>query len=444
MKYERLNAEQLDSRIISFRRELHKYAESAWTEYRTTVRIIRELEQAGIPYLYGKAIHTTGERVSLRDPELDRECMERAIAETGEEDLIREMAGGYTGAVAIIDGALPGPTIAIRCDIDSNDLQEDTESEDRVPVREGFASVHPNMMHGCGHDSHAAIGLGTAMILQAYRDQLKGRVMIVFQPAEEGGRGALSMVQAGLFDQVDYFLAGHSTTKGPEEGKVGELYATAVNLSVSYKIDLFFKGKSAHAGAAPELGHNALAAACNATLNMLGIARHSAGRTRINVGVLNAGTGRNVVPESATMIAEVRALTDEVREYLLQRVLEICRGAAMMHGCEFDYKIKVKTANADGDPELVDLIMETAGKAEGIHKVFREYDANGGGDDACHIMRRVQQHGGKAAYMFFGASTTAPNHSSAYDLDDSYIPIAARFYVDVIRAIGEHAEKKAE
>ena len=71
MKYERLNAEQLDSRIISFRREFHKYAESAWTEYRTTVRIIRELEQAGIPYLYGKAIHTTGERVSLRDPALE-------------------------------------------------------------------------------------------------------------------------------------------------------------------------------------------------------------------------------------------------------------------------------------------------------------------------------------------------------------------------------------
>ena len=443
MKLDRINMEELDKKVVSFRREFHKYAESAWTEYRTTVRIIQELRKAGIPYLYGKAIHTDGKRVSLREPELDRECMERAIAETGETDLIHEMAGGYTGAVAVIDGALSGPTIAIRCDIDSNDLQEDIESEDRIPVREGFASVHPNMMHGCGHDSHAAIGLGTALILNTYRDQLKGRVMIVFQPAEEGGRGALSLVQSGLFDNVDYFFAGHYTTKGPDEGKVGEIYASAVNLSVSYKIDLFFKGKAAHAGAAPELGHNALAAACNATLNMLAIARHSGGRTRVNVGMLNAGTGRNVVPESATMIAEVRAMTDDVREYLLERVLEIGQGAAMMHGCEFSYEIKVKTANATGDPELVDLIEETAAKAEGIRKVFREYDALGGGDDACHIMRRVQQHGGKAAYMFIGASTVAPNHSSCYDLDESYMPIAVRLYVDVINAIGDKANKKS-
>ena len=201
MHYDRIDYQTFSEELISLRREFHKYPENAWTEYRTTVRIIQELASLGIPFWYGRKIHTAGERNNLPAPEVDRLCIERAIRETGEEALIREMSSGYTGVVAFIEGNISGPTVAIRCDIDCNDLQEDLSSEHR-PFREGFSSTHENLMHACGHDSHAAIGIGTARILHAYKDRLKGKVVLIFQPAEEGNRGAISMVGSGILKLV--------------------------------------------------------------------------------------------------------------------------------------------------------------------------------------------------------------------------------------------------
>src|SRR5665647_2289409 len=125
MKYSKLDSEKFTSELISLRREFHKFPENAWTEYRTTVRLIQELRKLGVPFWYGRKIHTAGERNNLPTPEMDQACMDRAIQEIGEAGLIGEMAEGYTGVVAIIDGELPGPTIAVRCDIDCNDVQED-------------------------------------------------------------------------------------------------------------------------------------------------------------------------------------------------------------------------------------------------------------------------------------------------------------------------------
>lgn len=438
MKFDRIDETKLAGALTAFRRELHKYPENAWTEYRTTVRLIQELEKLGIPYWYGKQIHTKGQRVNLQTENYDRDCICRAVGETGEETLIQEMAGGYTGVIAFIDGALPGPVTAVRCDIDCNEVQED-ESADRRAVQEGYVSVHQGLMHACGHDTHAAMGLGAAALLCAYRDRLKGRVMLVFQPAEEGGRGALSLVGGHMFDDVDYFFALHGGAVGEP---VGSVFASAKGLSVGYKVNFYFRGKAAHAGNSPQSGNNALLAACNAATNLYAIPRHSKGWSRVNVGVMHAGTGRNVIPDQAELLAEVRGETDEIRDFMFERALSVCRGAAEMQRCEFMYDVKVRTSSVTCDPEMIDIVKAAASHMEETISVTDAVDFRGGGDDAAHIIRDVQSRGGKGTYIKIGSGSTVPLHSSTFEVDETVLVYGARLISEVIFEIGDRTGGK--
>jgi aminobenzoyl-glutamate utilization protein A len=101
---------------------------------------------------------------------------------------------GLTGCVAVFDSGRPGPTLGLRFDIDCVNVSE-TTAADHIPDKEGFASTNPGYMHACGHDGHMSIGLGVAQWLVANRDRLKGRVKLLFQPAEEGVRGARPMAE---------------------------------------------------------------------------------------------------------------------------------------------------------------------------------------------------------------------------------------------------------
>mgnify|MGYP002671194830 FL=1 len=118
--------------------------------------------------------------------------------------LTQDVRAGYTGVVAVLRCG-EGATLAMRFDIDALPMAECPQETHR-PTREGFASVNPGMMHACGHDGHAAIGLGVAHILAAHRDELRGTVKLIFQPAEEGVRGAKSIVENGHLDGVDYLI----------------------------------------------------------------------------------------------------------------------------------------------------------------------------------------------------------------------------------------------
>ena len=121
---DRINEVELSDKLISLRRDFHKYPETGWTEYRTTVRIIEELERLGIDIIFGPKIHSEEHMYGKPSVEVDKQCIIRAIEETNRKDLISIMEGGYTGVVAIIEGSYPGPTTAFRFDIDSNDLIE--------------------------------------------------------------------------------------------------------------------------------------------------------------------------------------------------------------------------------------------------------------------------------------------------------------------------------
>ncbi len=428
MEFDRINMEQFEREVIDFRRERHKRPENAWSEFLTTSAIIYELQKLNIPYVFGKAVHTAGDRFGVPAEQELEGCMKRALTEGADPELVARMKGGYTGAAGIIDTGKPGPVTAIRFDIDCNDVCESTDPE-HFPYKEGFASQHENLMHACGHDAHTAIGIGVARILAAYPERLCGKIKLVFQAAEEGARGGASMADSGIFGDVDYLFGGHIADSA---FRLGQFTASCVNLITSYKVDLMFKGLAAHAGAAPEKGHNALAAAATAILNILAISRCSGGRTRVNIGVCSAGTGRNVIPDHALLKAEVRGVTEELNEYMFSRMLTVAGAAADMYECEFTYRIMGHSVNAPMDEEMIALAMEAARETDGISSMIREGDLLGGGEDVTFMMREVQKHGGKATFMWLGADATAPHHSGRFNISEQVIPLSAKLFSTMV------------
>lgn len=147
----------------------------------------------------------------------------------------------------------------------------------------------------------AAAGLGTAIILSEIKDRLSGTVKLIFQPGEEGSRGAAAMEAAGILEGVDYIFGGHI---GFQARRSGDLICGTRGFLATTKLDVTFAGKPAHAGSAPEEGRNALRAAAACALNLHAISRHGQGASRINVGSLHAGQGRNVIPPNAVLQLE--------------------------------------------------------------------------------------------------------------------------------------------
>ena len=426
MDFSNIDFDYLQRIQTEHRRSIHMYPENAWTEFRTTSLIIDKLEEFGIPYLYGKNIHTKGERYGLPSDEYFEMCYKRAIDEGADPERVEKMKGGYTGVIGILDTGRPGPKTALRFDIDCIDAIETSDPE-HVPNREGFASKHQNLFHGCGHDAHNAIGIGVAYILKQNIDKLCGKILLVFQPGEEGLRGGNSMADSGLFDDVDYIFAGHVGGK-----PMGVIVTGASGFAISQKFDLHFDGVPSHAGAAPEVGHNALLAAANAAINIMAISRTSQGFTRVNVGTLNAGTGRNVIPSIADMKCEVRGETQEACDYMAERLLEVAEGAAKMQGCEFSYKIVGKASGANCDEELNNITAEAAKITDGVISIVPAGQKKGGGsEDFTTLMHKVQEHGGKATFFMIASNSNYPNHHDHFDIDEKCLPLGSRVFCNM-------------
>lgn len=301
-------AEHLYPEMVKRRRDLHRHPEAGWTEFRTASMVIHELEALGYEVHFGKEVIDGSQQMGLPDKEVLASCMERAVEEGADENLVAAMAGGKTGVVGILHTGRPGKTVALRFDMDCNEVEEASDEKHR-PYRERFFSLHPGCMHACGHDGHTTAGLAIAKILSSLKDELVGTIKFIFQPAEEGVRGARAMVTKGIIDDADYLLGAHLMMP-----PVGFLGYDVRGFLATTKFDADFTGVPAHAGGMPECGKNALLAAANAAINIQGITRHSKGVTRINVGVLNAGTGRNVIPAHAHMEVETRGATTEVND----------------------------------------------------------------------------------------------------------------------------------
>lgn len=405
----------LREKMREWRRDLHKYPERGWAEFRTTAKIASALKACGWAVRFSKDfLHK--EDIMGRSIDVHSEKT-RAEAQGADPALLAEM-GDLTGLAAELDTGRPGPSLLLRFDIDCVECEE-AEDEGHLPACCGFASENPGLMHACGHDGHAAVGLALAELLEAEKDKLCGKVTLLFQPAEEGVRGGYAAARSGIADGADYFIALHLGLGRPAGtvvcGMGGFLFTT--------KFDAKYTGQSAHAGAEPERGRNALLAAASAALNLHAVAPHSGGATRVNVGILNAGSGRNVVPANALMKIETRGENAECARYVYERAMEVLNGAALMYGTELSVTKQGEAVGAESDAALVSVIAEAARAAEGVTQT-EERGTMAASDDACWLMERVQRHGGLASYICVGADIAAGHHNERFDFGESAMDTA--------------------
>ncbi len=409
--------ERLEQRLVAYRRDVHRHPELGWTEFRTASLIARRLTTLGYEVSAGRQVIREVDRMGVPPGETLEACWERARREGGDTEYLQALRGGYTGVVGEVRNGR-APFVALRFDIDALGVQESCDSEHR-PAREGFGSIHDGVSHACGHDAHVAVGLGVAEVLQRLRPQIEGRVRLIFQPAEEGVRGAKAMVGAGVVDSVDYLVGHHVYSSWP----LGEVAGGMGGYLATTKFDAHLVGRAAHASGEPHKGQNALLAAATAVLNLYAISRHREGVTRINVGQLTAGTGRNVIPAEARLQVETRGATTELNDYMYARAKQILEAAAAMHECELELTEMGSAVGGSSDRALADRIESIARQIGGF--VVRAPEESGGSEDLTYMMARVQEQGGLATNVGIGANLGGwGHHTESFDIDERVLGLA--------------------
>ncbi|MBD8071204.1 amidohydrolase [Bacillus sp. PS06] len=424
--------EMLTPYLTTKRRELHEQPELGFTEYVTTYKLDQELRELGFTTTVGKEAVVSSERVGLPHPEELRENEERARKQGVPEAFLEKMLGGHTGLVAQFDTGRPGKNIALRFDIDALPIIEASD-EEHTPAATGFRSTRDGVMHACGHDGHATIGLGVAKFIHHFQEELSGSFTLLFQAAEEGGRGAKPMVAKGWLDDIDAFMSGHI---GVQNLPVGEISATTSKFFASTKFNVTYKGKSAHAGLEPNAGRNALLAAASASLHLNGITRHADGATRVNIGKLNAGSGRNIIADLAKMEIETRGETTDLNEYMNTEALRILKASAALFDVELEYEIVGKAPSATCDEEWVEIVSKACETSGYVNNVIPCLPL-GASEDATYMVNHVQDKGGLATFMLFPSPLPAGHHHPRFDYDEKVLVTAVDTFARTILELNE-------
>ena len=338
--------------------------------------------------------------------------------------------GGGTGIVAIIEGETnnSGQSIGLRCDIDALDILEQSGQE--------WASKIPGKMHGCGHDGHTAMMLGAAKYLQENRN-FDGTVYLIFQPAEEGGAGAVKMMEEGLFQKhpMDSIYGLHNWPTMPK-GKIG--INPGPMMASSDDVFITVKAKGGHA-AMPEQCVDPIVVASQIVVALQSIASRNVSPVDtivLSITNINGGTGlSNVIPDEVELSGTVRAFQFETREFAEKRIREISEGVAAAYGAQAECKYVY-----DYDP-TVNHAGESAICAEVSKALVGEDNVNDniepcmGAEDFGAMLKDVP-----GCYIWLGQGEPeqpeSPHnqglHNSGYDFNDEVIPLGVEYWVRLV------------
>ncbi len=316
-----------------------------------------------------------------------------------------------SGFVALLDGAKPGRTVLLRGDMDALPIQEATGLD--------FASREPGRMHACGHDSHSAMLASAARIMCAGRGAIAGRILFMFQPGEEGQRGAKVMIDEGLLDPLpDAAFALHiwpTLPHGAVACRAGAMLASTDMLKAR------IVGKGGHAA----MPHDARDPVPVAAEIVLALQTEVARRTPVtdpivlSISKINAGTTHNVLPDAVDLLGTLRALSPEARARGRDAFERICTHVAAAHGCSAEVAIDPGYPPTVNDPRAVVLVRGIAGDA------YVELPAaNMGGEDFSYVLEQVP-----GAMAFLGvahegeeAAGRAPLHNPGMIIDEAVLP----------------------
>lgn len=421
------NLDKYLNQLIEYRRSFHRHPEPGWCEYRTTYIIYTKLKELGYTLKYGKDITNESTKFGLPDTKT-LEYFENLALENGvDRDFLDEIRGGYTGVIAELDLG-EGPTVAFRFDIDCIPVQESLASEHN-PNALGYSSKINGYAHSCGHDGHMSIGLVFAEIIAKNKELFKGKIILIFQPAEEGVRGAKAIIDNNVLPKIDYIFGGHlaaSTSLGGENS----FAAGTTNFLASRKFDVILKGKASHAANSPENGINALLTAVNIINAFNSIPRHSQGTTLLNVGTLNAGSSRNVIPENAHMQVEVRGKNNELCDYMFNEASNIVEYVSKANKCQYKLVEEGSALAEECSDELVKKVFDIVERM-GIYNSMSKIKALNGSEDYTHLMKYVKDNGGQATYMLWGADMTDSLHGACFDFSEETMLNAVKVLYEI-------------
>lgn len=375
--------------LSEVRRDLHMNPETAFEETRTTRRIKGFLTDLNIP--------------------------------------LADLEAPTTGAVGIVE-CLPGNKVmALRADIDALPVEELNQVH--------YKSQRPGFMHACGHDGHTTIMLGVAKELMEteLRDELKGKVKFIFQPAEEGVSGARVMIENGVLENppVDRIIAGHMWP----ELKVGQagIYRQVSHASTD-RFQLTITGKGAH-GAKPHFSLDPILAGAHFVTAAHSIVSRSldpAGTGVVSIGQFTSGNTANVIPESAYLQGTVRTFEEQVRQTIIRRLKELAASLEVGFGVrtELDYTDGVPACK--NDPEVSQTLYEASVKVLGEKNVFWLEPQTGGEDFALFVQRCP------GSIMRLGCANPekgidGPLHSPYFDLDEEALAVGVEIFKQALR-----------
>ena len=368
-------AEAMRDWLVRVRRDLHAIPEAGDAEFKTQEYLCKALDELGIPY--------------------------------------KKMR---TAVVGLVEGAAPGPVVALRADMDALPVQE--------PEGKPYRSGHQGYMHACGHDAHMAVALGAARFFSELKNQFSGTIKLLFQPAEETTGGAEPMIAAGCLENphVDYVLGLHvmpDVQAGMIELKHGALNGASDFLGIT------LKGRGAHA-AYPSTGIDAIVIAAKVIDALQSVVSRNVSpldEAVITIGTINGGQRNNIIAEEVTMTGTIRTTNPSVRSEIAQRVRSIVEHIPAALGGLGEVQIKPGYTALINNDAVVDLLAQEANALLGVGKLqWKEKPSLGVEDFAFFLKERP------GAFYHLGCGNRekgihAPLHSKLFDIDESCLPI---------------------
>ena len=330
---------------------------------------------------------------------------------------------GKKGIVGVLEGNNPGKTIGLRADMDALPIEEKTN----LP----YSSKNPGVMHACGHDAHTTMLLGAARYLSGNKS-FSGKVVFIFQPAEEGLGGAKAMLADKLFERFpcDEIYGLHNWPTG-EHGKVG--IKPGVAMAGADFFDIKIKAFGSHA-ARPEGSKDPIIIASSLISQLQTIVSRNVPPTQtivLSITQIHAGSAYNVIPSDCTLSGTMRYFDKEIAKLVRTRMKEI------IEGVEKSYNVEIELDNREifdvlvNDQELSKVMLDVASEIVGVENAFFRTDLVTGSEDFSDMLQVVP-----GAYCNIMHRGTLPLHNDGFILDDGILPIGASIYARLVEKRG--------